>query len=225
MSRYLTRIAKFVASRAREREIEGRYEQIRRSLNISQAGVELAQIQNDGFRTLLSQLDNLGVVIGADSVLPPVLAIAQPRLAVTLVLQKRRPVIWLNLVKHGGRVAVLVDTVAHEAIHSTVVMLKRHRRSPQPDEEIAYHGEEIVALTGANHILAEINFPAKRQIEMNVDAIESHKAILRQLGCTEEFLAERAADGAAAKAFLMDHLLKMKMPTLAEIRARRPRRQ
>lgn len=213
-----TRIVSFIRARfgksaARERELERHYHYIRGTLDVAGARAELEKIDNAGIRILLGQLDDLDVIIGADSVLPPVLAMAQPRLAMTLVIPKRRPLIWLNLVRHRGRTAALVDTLAHEAIHTTVVLLGRHPRTPQLEEEIAYHAEEIVALTGANHILATIDFPAKQQFAQNLAAIENHKTILTQLGCSEEFLREKTDEGAAAKAFLMDHLIKMPTST------------
>jgi len=205
--------AKFGKSAARERDLERRYRYIRGTLDVAGARAELGKIENAGLRNLLGQLDDLDVIIGADSVLSPVLAMAQPRLAMTIVIPKRRPLIWLNLVKHCGRPAALVDTLAHEAIHTTVLMLGRLPRTPQPEEEIAYHAEEIVALTGANHILTEIKFPAKQQVVQNLAAIENHKTLLTQLGCSEEFLRSKADEGAAAKAFLMDHLIKMPTST------------
>ena len=207
-------------SEAGERDLEARYEHIRRSVDVARAGAELAKVDNAGFQELLALLDDLDVTVGADAVFSESWARAQPRFGLTLVLPGRRPLIWLNLFKHMS-VAALVDTVVHEAIHATVSILRRYPRTPQPNEEIAYHGEELVALTSANHILTKINFPAQQEVTINIMAIEAQKVTLRQLGCAEPFMHARAAEGEAAAALLTDHLIKVDVPTLAEIRAHR----
>ncbi len=207
-------------SDADDRDLEARYEHIRRSVDVARAGTELTKVDNAGFQDLLALLDDLDVIVAADAVFSEALARVAPRFGLTLVLPGRRALIWLNLFKHTS-VGALVDTVAHEAILATVSILRRYPRTPQPNEEIAYHGEEIVALTGANRILTKINFPAQQEVAINMMAIEAHKVTLRQLGCAEAFMHARAAEGETAAALLTDHLIKVGVPTLAEIRAHR----
>ncbi|MFZ5681570.1 MAG: hypothetical protein ACOY91_17620 [Pseudomonadota bacterium] len=166
------------------------------------------------------RLDDLSIVVGADALLPPDAARALPRFGLTLVLPKRRPLIWLNLLKHVDAMT-LIDTVAHEAIHATVNLLGRHPQTPQPMNELAYHAEEIVALYGANWILNQIEIPAHRQIAQNLATINQHADILIRLGRSPAFLQEKSAEGVAAAKFLMElHLIEVAEPTLAELNAR-----
>ncbi len=203
-----------------QRELQRRYDDILRHLDVRRARFQLSSIDNAGFQELLVRLDDLSIVVGADALLPPDAARALPRFGLTLVLPKRRPLIWLNLLKHVDAMT-LIDTVAHEAIHATVNLLGRHPQTPQPMNELAYHAEEIVALYGANWILNQIEIPAHRQIAQNLATINQHADILIRLGRSPAFLQEKSAEGVAAAKFLMElHLIEVAEPTLAELNAR-----
>ena len=210
-------------SEARERDIEARYQHIRSHIDVNRALSRLAEIENAGFQGVLAQLADIGVVVGADAVLPKDVARRHDRFGLTVVLPGKAPLIWLNLDKHDS-VTALVDTVIHEAVHSTVRLLGRLPRTPEPDEVVASSGEEIVALTGANLILREIGFPAHREIAQNMIAFANHKEILGHLGCSEQFLGERLAGADAAADFFTDFGIELTNPTLDEIRSRSSRK-
>lgn len=204
-----------------QRELQRRYDDILRHLDVRRARFQLSSIDNAGFQELLVRLDDLSIVVGADALLPADAARALPRFGLTLVLPKRRPLIWLNLFKHTDAIT-LIDTVAHEAIHATVNLLGRHPQTPQPTNELAYHAEEIVALGGANWILNRIGAPANHQIAQNLVTIDHHAEILIGLGRSPAFLQQKVAEGVAAAKFLMElHLIEVAAPTLAELNAHR----
>jgi len=186
-----------------QRELRRRYDQIRSNISIDQARVTLAAIGNAAFQRLVMRLDALDVVVGAECLMPAHVARCHPRLGLTLALPGRKPMIWLNLAKHRDD-ASLIDTVAHESIHATIIMLGRSRQTPQPDSTINYHAEEIVALSGANWILKEIAFPAKREMALNRAAILQLRPTLVGLGCTEQFIQEKVEQGVRAGKFLLD---------------------
>ena len=210
-------------SMARESELASRYRHIRSHMNVTQALEKLDGIENAGFPDLLAQLADLSVVIGADAVLPRHLARRQERFGLTLVVPGHEPLIWLNLLKHDN-VAGLVDTVVHEAVHSTIRHLGRLPRTPEPDEAIASYGEEVVALAGANLILRRIAFPARREIARNMIALANCKTVLGQLGCSERFLSARIAEAEVAAAFFTDFGIDVAAPTLEEIQSRAGRK-
>lgn len=204
-----------------QRELQRQYDHILRHLDVKRARFQLSSIDNAGFQELLVRLDDLSIVVGADALLPADAARALPRFGLTLVLPKRRPLIWLNLLKHTDAIT-LIDTVAHEAIRATVNLLGRHPQTPPPTNELAYHAEEIVALYGANWILNQIEVPAHRQIAQNLATIDQHADILIRLGRSPAFVQQKAADGIAAARFLMEpHLIEVAAPTLAELNAPR----
>jgi hypothetical protein len=210
-------------SEARERDIGARYQHIRRHIDVVRARGKLAEFDNAGFQGLLAQLDDNGVIFGADPVLPEDLARLHPRFGLTVVLAGKAPLIWLNLLKHDS-IAALVDTVVHEAIHSTVRLLGRLPRTPEPDEAFASYGEEIVALAGANLILRKIAFPAHHEIQRNKVALFNCKKILSQLGCNEQFLRERLAEAELAANFFTDFSIEFACPTLEEVQSRSSRK-
>lgn len=204
-----------------QRELQRRYDRIHQHLDVTATRIQLSTIENVGFHELLERLDDLNVIVGADALLPADAAQILPRWGLTLVIPRRQPLIWLNLLKHTDATA-LIDTVAHEAIHATVNMLGRHRQTPQPTDELAHHAEEIVALSGATWILNRIGVYAGHQIAQNLATIDQHTAILIALGCNRAFLQQKNAEGVAAAKFLMDlHLIEVAAPTLAELNARR----
>lgn len=204
-----------------QRELQRRYDDILRHLDVRRACFQLSSIDNAGFQELLMRLDDLSIVVGADALLPADAARALPRFGLTLVLSGRRPLIWLNLLKHTDAIT-LTDTVAHEAIHATVNLLGRHPQTPQPTNELAYHAEEIVALSGANWILNLIGAPADHQIAQNLATIDHHADILIRLGRSPASVQQKAADGIVAARFLMEpHLIEVAAPTLAELNAPR----
>ncbi|OYU91157.1 MAG: hypothetical protein CFE29_10245 [Bradyrhizobiaceae bacterium PARB1] len=208
---------------ARESELASRYRHIRSHMNVTQALEKLDGIENAGFQDLLAQLADLSVVIGADAVLPRHLARRQERFGLTLVVPGHEPLIWLNLLKHDN-VAGLVDTVVHEAVHSTIRHLGRLPRTPEPDEAIASYGEEVVALAGANLILRRIKFSARREIARNMIALANCKTVLGQLGCSERFLRDRIAEAEVAASFLTDFGIDVAAPTLEAIQSRAGRK-
>ncbi|KAB2760781.1 hypothetical protein E0H22_24870 [Rhodopseudomonas boonkerdii] len=210
-------------SMARESELASRYRHIRSHMNVTQALEKLDGIENAGFQDLLAQLADLSVVIGADAVLPRHLARRQERFGLTLVVPGHEPLIWLNLLKHDN-VAGLVDTVVHEAVHSTIRHLGRLPRTPEPDEAIASYGEEVVALAGANLILRRIKFSARREIARNMIALANCKTVLGQLGCSERFLRDRIAEAEVAASFLTDFGIDVAAPTLEAIQSRAGRK-
>ena len=210
-------------SEVRERDLAMRYQHIRSRIDMTGALERLDEIENAGFQGLLAQLADLGVVIGADTVLPRHLARRHDRFGLTLVLPGHAPLIWLNLLKHDG-VAGLVDTVVHEAVHSTVRRLGRLPRTPEPDEAITSYGEEVVALAGANLILRRIAFPAPREIARNMIALANCKTVLGQLGCSERFLRDRIAEAEVAASFLTDFGIDVAAPTLEAIQSRAGRK-
>lgn len=206
-------------SEARERDLIARYQHIRSHMNVTQALERLDQIENAGFQGLLAQLADLGVVIGADAVLPKHLARRHDRFGLTLVLPGHAPLIWLNLIKHDTTTD-LVDTVAHEAVHSTVQLFGRLPRTPEHDETIASYGEELVALAGASLILRKIAFPARRQIARNTFALANCKTVLDRLGCSEEFVRHRLAAAEHAAKFFTDFGIDIALPTREEVQSR-----
>ena len=210
-------------SMARESELASRYRHIRSHMNVTQALEKLDGIENAGFQDLLAQLADLSVVIGADAVLPRHLARRQERFGLTLVVPGHEPLIWINLLKHDN-VAGLVDTVVHEAVHSTIRHLGRLPRTPEPDEAIASYGEEVVALAGANLILRRIKFSARREIARNMIALANCKTVLGQLGCSERFLRDRIAEAEVAASFLTDFGIDVAAPTLEAIQSRAGRK-
>lgn len=204
-----------------QRELQRRYDGILRHLDVRRARFQLSSIDNAGFQELLVRLDDLNIVVGADALLPADAAQALLRFGLTLVLPKRRPLIWLNLLKHVDAMT-LIDTVAHEAIHATVNLLGRHPQTPQPMNELAYHAEEIVALSGANWILDKIKAPAGQQIVQNLATIDHHAESLIRRGYSPAFLQQKDAEGVAAAKFLVElHLIEVAAPTLAEMNTRR----
>ena len=205
-------------SEARERDIGARYQHIRSRIDVARARTKLAEIDNTGFHCLLGQLDDNGVIFGADAVLPEDIARLHPRYGLTVALAGEAPLIWLNLFKHDS-IAALVDTVVHEAIHSTVRLLGRLPRTPEPDEATAFYGEELVGLAGANLILHKIEFPADRQIAQNMIALDNCKEILGRLGCCERFLRARLVEAKAAADFFMDFWLEIVPPASKEVRS------
>lgn len=205
-------------SEARERDLVTRYQHIRSHMNVTAALRSLDRIDNAGFRAVLAQLADLGVIIGADAVLPEDLARRHDRLGLTLVLAGAAPLIWLNLFKHDS-VAALVDTVVHEAVHATIRRLGRLPRTPEPDEAIASYGEEVVALAGANLILRKIAFPAHHEIEQNKMALAECRVVLHQLGCSEQFLRDRLGEGELAADFFTNFGIDVAPPTLEEIKS------
>jgi hypothetical protein len=210
-------------SDARERDLATRYRHIRSHMNVTEALSRLDEIENAGFQGVLAQLADIGVIIGADAVLPRDLARRNDRFGLTLVLAGSAPLIWLNLFKHDS-VAALVDTVVHEAVHSTVRRLGRLPRTPEPDEAIASYGEEVVALAGANLILSRIAFPARREIAQNTIALENCKKVLGRLGCSEWFFRDRLADAEVAADFFTNFGIDVTAPTLEEIQSRARRK-
>jgi hypothetical protein len=206
-------------SEDRAHDLAGRYQHIRNHVNVPQALAKLDGIRNAGFQGVLAQLIDCGVILGADAVLPRKLARRQERFGLTLVLPSTAPLIWLNLLKHDIT-AALVDTVVHEAIHSTVRILGRGSRTPEPDEAVAFYGEEIVALAGANLILRKIAFSARRQVAQNLLALANCKTILRRLGCSEQFLCARFAEAELAAIFLTDVGIEIACPTPGKIQSR-----
>ncbi|MGL3107265.1 hypothetical protein [Bradyrhizobium sp. BR 1432] len=201
--------------------ITARYDYILRNMNERQARAALAGVNNAGFQDFLTMLDDIGAIIGADAVFTNAQALAEPRFGSTIVIPERaRPLSWLNLRKHRT-IEELVDTVVHEAVHATVRVLKRHQRTPEPEELIAYHGEEIVAMAATNLILRKIEFPAYHQIARNMITIDECKNKLSRLGCNAQFLRERFAEAAAAEAFFTDSFLEFGAPTAVEVRTRR----
>ncbi|KQT12621.1 hypothetical protein ASG57_06475 [Bradyrhizobium sp. Leaf396] len=206
-------------SEARERDLATRYRHIRSHMDVTQALERLGGIENAGFQDLLAQLADIGVIIGADAVLPRDMARRSDRFGLTLVLAGSGPLIWLNLLKHDS-VAGLVDTVVHEAVHSTIRHLGRLPRTPEPDEAIASYGEEVVALAGANLILRKIKFSARREIARNMIALANCKTVLGQLGCSEGFLRDRIAEAEVAASFLTDFGIDVAAPTLEAIQSR-----
>lgn len=207
---------------ARERDLATRYRHIRSHMNVTQALEKLGGIENAGFQDLLAQLADLGVIIGVDALLPRHLARRQERFGLTLVLPGHEPLIWLNLLKHDS-VAGLVDTIVHEAVHSTIRHLGRLPRTPEPDEAIASYGEEVVALAGANLILRKIKFSARREIARNMIALANCKTVLGRLGCSEQFLRDRLTEAELAADFLTDFGIDVAAPTLEEIQSRSSR--
>jgi hypothetical protein len=205
-------------SEDRAHDLAGRYRHIRNHMNVNQAMSRLSGIANDGFQGILAQLIDCGVFIGADAVLPRKLARRHERFGLTIVIPGSAPLIWLNLLKHDSTCA-LVDTVVHEAIHSTGRILGRHVQTPQPDEAIASYGEEIVALVGANLILGKIAFSARRQVAQNILALTNCNIALRRLGCSERFLSERFAEAELAAAFLTDVGIEIACPTLETVQS------
>ena len=206
-------------SEVRERDLATRYQHIRSRIDMTRALERLVGIENAGFQGLLAQLADLGVVIGADAVLPRHLARRHDRFGLTLVLPGHAPLIWLNLLKHDG-VAGLVDTVVHEAVHSTVRRLGRLPRTPEPDEAIASYGEEVVALAGANLILRRTAFPARREIARNTIALANCKKVLDRLGCSEQFVRDRLAEAERAANFFTDFGIDVAPPTLEDLQSR-----
>ena len=198
-------------SEAFERELGVRYQHISSNIDPARARSELAKIKNAGFQDLLARLDDTGVMLGADAVLDKDSARHLPRFGLTLVLPARAPLIWLNLLKHDS-ITALVDTVVHEAVHSTVVELRRLPRTPEPEEKIASYGEEIVAFTGTNLILRTIRFPAYHEIARNMLAIDTCKEILGRLGCGEKFVRDRLAEAEAAADFFTDLTIAVRPP-------------
>ncbi|KQT12895.1 hypothetical protein ASG57_08050 [Bradyrhizobium sp. Leaf396] len=192
-------------------------------MDVTEALSRLAAIENAGFQGLLAQLEDNGVILGADAVLPRDMARRHDRFGLTLVLPERAPLIWLNLLKHDSD-AALVDTVVHEAVHSTVRLLERLPRSPEPDEVIASYGEEVVALTGTILILRKIAFPAHREIAQNLIALANCKKTLGQLGCSEQFMRERLAEAELAADFFTDFGIEVACPTLEEVQSRSGRK-
>lgn len=210
-------------SEARERDLAARYDYIRNHMNVTRALSRLDGIDSAGFQGVLAQLADNGVIIGADAVLPKKMARRHDRFGLTLALPGSAPLIWLNLYKHDSD-AALVDTVVHEAVHSTVRLLGRLSRTPELDEAIASYGEEIVALAGANLILRKIAFPAHNEIERNKIALIHCKKILRQLGCSDQFLRERLAEAELAAEFFTDFGIDVARPTLKEVQSRSRRK-
>lgn len=206
-------------SDARERDLRDRYQHIQAHINVERARCKLARIANEGFQNLFASLDDIGAIIGADAVFTRQQARHQPRFAATLVLPGCAPLTWLNLLKHDDDES-LVDTVIHEAIHATVCVLGRLPRSPQLDEPIAYHGEEVVALVGTNIVLQKIGFRAPVQFVCNKIAVDQCQENLVRLGCNEQFLQARLAEAKIAASFLTDFEIKIAPPTLEEVQAR-----
>ncbi len=209
-------------SHARERDLATRYQYICRHMNVTQALSRLDRIDNAGFQGVLAQLADIGVIIGADAVLPEDLAQRQDRFGLTLVLAGAAPLIWLNLFKHDSASA-LADTLIHEAVHSTVRILGRLSRTPEPDEAIASYGEEVVALAGANLILRKIAFPAHHEIAQNTITLARCRSVLHQLGCSEQFLRDRLAEAELAANFFTDFGINVAHPTLEDIQSRSDR--
>lgn len=203
----------------RESDLSKRYRHIRNHMDVTQALETLGKIENAGFQGLLAQLADLAVTIGADAVLPRDMARRSDRFGLTLALPGHTPLIWLNLLKHDS-VAGLVDTVVHEAVHSTVRHLGRLPRTPEPDEAIASYGEEVVALAGTNLILRKIAFPAHHEMARNMIALANCKTALGQLGCSERFLRDRVAEAEVAADFLTDFGIDVAAPTLKEVQSR-----
>lgn len=218
----LVDVADFGFQNSRDQgELQRRYDDILRHLDVRRAHFQLSSIDNAGFQELVVRLDDLSIVVGADALLPADAARALPRFGLTLVIPGRPPLIWLNLLKHMDAMT-LIDTVAHEAIHATVSMLGRHRQTPQPTNELAYHAEEIVALRGTNWILNRIQAPAGHQIVQNLATIDHYAESLIRRGCSPAFLQQKDAEGVAAAKFLMElHLIEVAAPTLAELNGRR----
>jgi hypothetical protein len=205
-------------SEARERDLATRYRHIRTHMNVTQALSRLARIDNAGFQGVLAQLADIGVIIGADAVLPEDLARRHDRFGLTLVFAGAAPLIWLNLFKHDSESA-LADTLIHEAVHSTVRTLGRLPRTPQPDETIASYGEEVVALAGANLILRKIAFPAHHEIAQNMIALAKCRMVLHELGCSEQFVGDRLAEAELAANFFTDFGIDVAPPSLKEIQS------
>lgn len=199
-----------------------RYDHISRNIDEARAREQLAEVNNVGFEGVLTMLDDIGTIVGADAVFTDEEAVAQPRFGLTLVIPERdRPLIWLNLRKHKT-LEELVDTVVHEAVHATVRVLNRRQRTPQPEEAFAYLAEEIVALAATNLILRRIEFPALHQIARNMIGIDRCKNMLGRLGCDAQFLGDRFAEAEAAAAFFTETLIHFGPPNEARVRARRP---
>lgn len=123
----------------------------------------------------------------------------------------------------GGDGKSFVDTIVHEAVHSTIRHLGRLPRTPEPDEAIASYGEEVVALAGANLILRKIKFSARREIARNMIALANCKTVLGRLGCSEQFLRDRLTEAELAADFLTDFGIDVAAPTLEEIQSRSSR--
>lgn len=205
-------------SEARERELGLRYQHISSNIDLARARSELAKVKNAGFQDLLARLDDTGAILGADAVLSKDQACLLPRFGLTLALPGRAPLIWLNLLKHNG-ITDLVDTVVHEAVHSTVQILRRLPRTPEPQETIACYGEELVALAGTNLILRRIQFIAYHQIAQNTTAINTCKEILGRFGCSEQFVRDRFAEAETAADYFTDLTIAVRPPTLEEVQA------
>ncbi len=53
-----------------QRELQRRYDDILRHLDVRRARFQLSSIDNAGFQDLLVRLDDLNIIVGADALLP-----------------------------------------------------------------------------------------------------------------------------------------------------------
>lgn len=105
---------------------------------------------------LLQHLEALGVVLLADHPKWDRVSITTPRLGSAVVVSNRQTLIWINFVRHyvpntrNLIVPELIDTIAHEAIHTTGPLLQRFVVQPEDPATLEYMVEEVCALAGTS---------------------------------------------------------------------------
>jgi len=133
--------------------LEERYDYIRReSVPLSERWPNPPGV----VQPLLQRLEALGVALLADHPKWDKVSIRTLRLGLASIVPGRQTVIWVNFVRHyvpGTRdiiVPELIDTIAHEAIHTTGTLLQRFVLQPEDPATLEYMEEEVCALAGTS---------------------------------------------------------------------------
>lgn len=104
----------------------------------------------------LQRLKRLDVLLLADHPKWDKVSIKTPRLGSAVIVPGRQTLIWINFVRHyvpNTREIIipeLIDTVAHEAIHTTGTFLQRFSIQPEDPATLEYMVEEVCALAGTS---------------------------------------------------------------------------
>jgi hypothetical protein len=118
-----------------------------------------------------------------------------PRLGLTLLVEGRPPLIWINMARHrlhSDPDTELGDTLIHEAIHASAATLGRHVSLPDDTASLAYHVEELCAYSGTSLAQRALGLPRARKNRNIARILEAKLSKANRANVRKQ--AEAAAD-------------------------------
>lgn len=151
----LTNVRLIMEYPASPKTLDERYDYIRRE------SVPLAERWPNppsALQPLLQRLEQLGVLLLADHPKWDRISVKTQRLGSSVIVPGRQSIIWINFIRHNLPntntliVPELIDTIFHEAIHTTGTLLGRFIIQPEDLAALDYIVEEVCALAGTSEL-------------------------------------------------------------------------